>query len=292
MADQFPQQQLLTMGRSVEALWMFEDLIRSDSYEVWLSYGDQIPELQEGFLFWGAGRYAYSIRESLPNRNFMAPGPHWLSGVPKDLLGRTVHSASFDQAVDRIQSPVRFKLAEMKHDSLLAGRYEPGELKDLLGILPELGSALVQWTESELQLNFEHRFFILDGEPLTGSPYLVDGVVFSKAMSWGRYGEAEAFARLAARELKASSPSSYVLDVAFDEHSESWIIVESNRAWSSGIYGADPFIVMEALKVSLTPSDWEWVPDEALSLYGTALKVADEHASGILKIELAPRAQD
>lgn len=279
--------ELLIMGRSIDALSQFQSLLGKADHELWFSYGEHIPELSEGFLFWGAGRYAYSLRESVPGRHFMAPGPHWLSELPLDLLGRPVATESFEQAIDAIgDRSVRFKLAETKHDRLKAARYSGDELRLILAELPELDSAQVQWTEAELSLDYEHRFFVLGGEILTGSPYLVGGRVYSQSIPWDRYGEAEAFATLAARELDASSPPSYVLDVAFDLETERWIIVESNRTWSSGLYGADASRVLEGLKVALAPSDWEWAPDPALAIYGSEqLKVTDdEWTSGLIKL--------
>lgn len=279
--------ELLIMGRSIDALSQFQSLLGTDAHELWFSYGEHIPELSEGFLFWGAGRYAYSLRESVSSRHFMAPGPHWLSELPLDFLGRSVTTESFEQAINSIgDRSVRFKLAETKHDRLKAARYNGDELRLILAELPELDTAQVQWTEAELSLDYEHRFFILGGEILTGSPYLVGGRVYSEATPWDRYDEAEAFAALAARELENSSPPSYVLDVAFDLEAERWIIVESNRTWSSGLYGADASRVLEGLKVALTPSDWEWAPDPALAVYGSEkLKVTDdEWTSGLIRL--------
>lgn len=279
--------ELLIMGRSIDALSQFQSLLGTADHELWFSYGEHIPELSEGFLFWGAGRYAYSLRESVPGRHFMAPGPRWLSELPLDLLGRSVTTESFEQAIDSIRDrSVRFKLAETKHDRLKAKRYDGSDLEYLFRQLPELDTAQAQWTEAELSLDYEHRFFVLGGEILTGSPYLVGGRVYSESTPWDRYGEAEAFAALAARELEASSPPSYVLDVAFDLNAECWIIVESNRTWSSGIYGADASRVLEGLKVALTESDWEWAPDPALAIYGSEqLKItADEWISGLIRL--------
>lgn len=280
-------EQLLIMGRSIDALSQFRGILGSANHELWFSYGDQIPALDPGFLFWGAGRYAYSLRESVAHRHFMAPGPRWLSNLPEELLGRKLETQSFSGAVESIgERSVRFKLAETKHDRLKAARYTGNELQLILAELPELATAQVQWTEAELRLDWEHRFFVLDGEILTGSPYLVDGQVYSDATPWDRYGDAEAFARRAARELNADSPVSYVLDVAYDLETERWIIVESNRTWSSGLYGSNVHRMLEGLKAALEPSDWEWIPDPALAVYGNSLELGDgESSSGLIRIQ-------
>lgn len=280
--------QLLVMGRSIELLRQFEPLVADETWELWFSYGEEIPVLDSDHLFFGAGRFALALKSLQPERRFSSPGASWLPNLPAELLGRSIHQESFEDALEFMPEKVWFKFSELKHDLVPAKAYERSELKAILQGQPELKTVSCQWTPELLTLNFEHRFFVVDGELLTGSPYHVDGkVTFEEGSAWRRFEEAELFARGVARELREQAPKAYTLDVAFDVLRERWLIVEGNRAWSSGFYGSDPFKALEAVKVSLAGDDpWEWAPDEVVSSYVETLEVASdpENASGLIHI--------
>jgi hypothetical protein len=280
--------ELLVMGRSIETLRQFSPLITREDWELWFSYGEQIPELQHDHLFFGAGRFAAALKRLQPERRFSSPGASWLPNLPKEFLGRKIYEESFEEALEVMPTSLWFKFAELKHDLVPARVYKRSELLSIAEELPELKAVRCQWTEDKLTLNFEHRFFVVDGELLTGSPYHVDGkVTFAPGEPWRRFEEAEYFAAIAAKELKENAPTAYTLDVAFDVLRERWLIVEGNRAWSSGFYGADVLLALEAVKVSLAgDDDWDWVADEVVSSYVESLTVAKnpEQASGLIRV--------
>lgn len=280
--------QLLVMGRSIELLKQFEPLVADKDWDLWFSYGEEVPSLEPDHLFFGAGRFAAALKRLHPERRFSSPGASWLPNLPSELLGRKVHEETFEDALAVMPEKLWFKFSELKHDLVPAKAYIRSELKVILQAQPELKAVSCQWTPELLTLNFEHRFFVVDGELLTGSPYHVDGkVTFAEGSAWRRFEEAEFFARGVARELREQAPKAYTLDVAFDVLRERWLIVEGNRAWSSGFYGSDPFKALEAVKVSLAGDDrWEWIPDEVVSSYVGTLKVASdpENASGLIHI--------
>lgn len=280
--------QLLVMGRSIETLRQFTPLTTREDWELWFSYGTEIPELNEDHLFFGGGRFALALKRFRPQRRFSSPGSAWLPSLPSEFLGRRIHEETFQDALGTMPPSVWFKFSEMKHDLVPARAYERSELLAILEANPELKEVNCQWTEDLLTLNFEHRFFVVGGELLTGSPYHVDGkVTFAAGSAWRRFDEAENFARSVARELKDHSPNSYTLDVAFDVLKERWLVVEGNRSWSSGFYGSDPFKALEAVKASLSGDDgWEWTADDVVSSYVEQLTVVKdtEIASGIIRV--------
>jgi len=279
--------QLLVVSPSSRALQNFTSVISSGDREVWFSYGEFIPALEDGFLFWGAGKFALSLKQLFPERSFSSPGAEWLGLVPPELSGRSVICESFLDAVAHVDEPVWFKFAELKHDGVKPRSYRPEELLALLVAMPELAEVKSQWTTSHLRLNFEHRFFVVEGEVLTGSPYHVDAVVgFEPGAAWRMFSEAEEFARFAARELVDQSPRAYTLDVALNEATGKWFIVEANRAWSSGLYGCDPGRALVAVQASLTPDAWSWLPDSVVGSYVSPLTVVQEpeFVPGILRV--------
>lgn len=268
---------------------MFREVIASPAYECWFSYGECIPELRHDFLFWGATKHALSMRNHRSELGLMSPGANWLPSLPRDILGRELHGGSFAEAMGIIgddPGALRFKLSEMKHDLLPAGLYETHSLRSILESAPELSDAHVQWTSSDLDLDYEHRFFLSQGEILTGSPYLVEGEVYHSSISWKHFAEAHRYASEMARELDAVSPPSYVLDVAWDRGNSRWIVLEANRSWSSGLYGSDPFLAMKAIGESFQKSAWDWVPDEVIESYAPTLEVAPDPdlATGLIRL--------
>lgn len=268
--------ELLLCGSTVSQAADFQRAIDSPDYRVYYSYGDYVPALAPGFSFWGPGKYAFGLRELFPSFRPMAPGPRWLSDIPVELTGRELHTESYADALAALEGhpSVRFKLAELKHGAIPAARYGSSELRTILDANPELAAVQVQWTPAELPLDFEHRFFILAGEALTGSPYLVGGRVDHRSTkAWSRYAEALGWATELARELENSSPPAYTLDIGWNLETERWIIVEANRSWSSGIYGADPLIALESIGASTAQSDWDWVPDSALGDYAQSMEI-------------------
>lgn len=281
--------EILIVSRGIRAMGQFTALVDDPTFDLWFSYGENIPQLHDDFLFWGAGKFALGLKRLDPKRHFSSPGADWLSKIPLEFSSREIVSESFSDAISHLPEQVWFKLAELKHDLVSPRAYSRNDLINLSDSLPELGETQVQWTTSQLRLNFEHRFFIVDGEPLTGSPYLVDGLVdFSRNEAWRRFDEALGFAKLAARELAHMSPRAYTLDVALNEDSNEWLIVEGNRSWSSGLYGSDVKLALESIRVSLgSDDDWQWEPDSVVYNYASKIKItADpENATGLLRFE-------
>ena len=256
------------MGRTINSVNQFLPLINNPEHDVWFSYGEVIPKFSTPPVFWGAGKHALALKTVHPMR-YQSPGHNWLPNLPYEFLEREIHSTLFQNVLTQAPENIWFKLAETKHDLLPAKRYSLQELKTVLTLNPELGTVNTQWTTTILNLNYEHRFFMVDNKPVTGSPYLIDGQIYNHNMNWGWYEEAEKFALLVGEQ--APGPPSYVLDVALNQDTNNWVVVEGNRSWSAGLYGSNVNLVLEAIKLSLTPSDWEWEPDQVVHQYVTRL---------------------
>lgn len=234
--------------------------------DFFLSYGFAVPDPSgyDTVSYWSAGGYSARLRRIGLAGDFTAPGQSWLSTVDPLLTGRQIVTGKLSEIPE---GKLLFaKPAEAKIDAMVAGKYTAEEI-DLIcakeNVPPE---TLFQWTEAILSINHEHRFYVCEGTIRTGSPYLIDGIVYHEEMTSPRYTEASHAAERIVRELGGNQPVAYTLDIGLDEITGEWIIVEANPAWSSGIYGCDPGVVIDVLDVACnTPDDrWRWEPAQYL----------------------------
>ena len=203
------------------------------------------PTTEPGFLFWGAGRYACSMLAARDDFTPSSAGAQWMSGLPTEFTGRVVHNCTLAELINSRavwdRGSVWLKPAELKHPALPPSQWTRDRIAGVVVTNPELGGVSVQWTNTIMDFAAEFRFFVVDGDAVTGSPYLVDGVAdHSAGRSWSRYADAHAVARDFAVALAGSSPRALVLDIGWDRTRRGWFIVEANRPWSSGLYGCDP----------------------------------------------------
>lgn len=230
--------------------------------DFYLSYGRQLPEVEEYDLvsYWLSGGYAARLHRIGLAHTFTAPGQKWLSTIPEELVGRKVITDTIDVMPEGLT--LFAKPAEAKIDSIKAGLHTKEEILKIIDEENISSEQLFQWTNSILKFNYEHRFFILNGEVHTGSPYLIDGKVYNEAMTWSHYNDALHAAVSAVKLLGDNQPSAYTLDLGRDMVTDEWLVVEANPAWSSGPYGADPAKVIEVLEVACNDSTprWLWSP--------------------------------
>lgn len=228
-----------------------------------------IPQ-SKNVAWWMPTEHAVKLRYSGFKIPFMAPGPHWLPGISQDLTRRKISTCAMEEIMDtdfKALSPngkLWVKPAEFKHPEFFAGLYGKD---DIAGYnLPK--DALLQWTDTVLNLTEEHRFYIVDGKVKTGSVYLAHGVTYYDGAVSHKDDEAYNFALSCAQTIGTGQPPAYTLDVAYDETTESWILLEGNPMFSSAIYGSDPAIVAECLLRCANPlpeeSSWLWTPDSFL----------------------------
>jgi hypothetical protein len=251
---------ILTMARSSRIV---EPLTKGiTNQRLFFSYGQTIPELSDFTTsYWMGGAFALKLRRIGLASRLVSPGATWLPELPVSLTGRTIHEGTLE-AFLAYDVPAWVKPSEAKIVSIPAGMYSPAQIQEKFRAENFTHAISLQWTETVMSMNYEHRFFVADSKVITGSPYLVNGVGYHSGISYARYDEAKAFAQHVLDEVE--TPPAFTLDVAFDERTEKWVVIEGNRAWSSGFYGADPVAALETVRLSCNHEgdDWLWQPDE------------------------------
>lgn len=270
------------------------------NYDFLLSYVTEFPELSQysTSCFWMSGGYAARMKRAGLAPHLVAPGQKWLSTIDQSLLGRKVVTDStvkFKNLDLPENSKIFVKPAEAKIDSLKAAIYTFKEVIEILEKESIPQETLLQWTEDIIPLNYEHRFFVANKKVYTGSPYLIDGEVYTSKMISPVYNEAFEAAESFLQELGDNQPPAFTLDVALRDDTKDWVIVEANPAWSSGPYGADPSKILEVLEVACNAGNleenkkWLWVPAKYLverAKESPMMKIVEdiESASAIFKL--------
>lgn len=255
------------------ANWIVQDFIDAGipGLEVIGNRGFDLPEVSPSVetAWWMPTEHAVKLQYSGLYLPFMAPGPHWLPSISESLTGRFIASDSvenvlFESSIFETKDKMWIKPAEFKHQEFFAGVYTKEEIISF-NLPPE---SVLQWTSSILRLSEEHRFYVMDNEVVTGSEYLVAGVTYYDGGVSQRKDEALGFAIKAVTEIGTNQPPAYTLDIAFDEISQEWVVLEGNPAFSSAIYGSDPEKVTEVLLRCVNPkkedTEWLWKPDTFL----------------------------
>ena len=232
--------------------------------DFYLSYSHEFPDLSDYEItsYWMAGGYAARMHRAGLASSLAAPGQSWLSSVDKSLTRRKIVTGAVSMMPEDVL--LFAKPAESKIDAILAGKYRKSEIEEICARDGISSNQQFQWSESILKMNHEHRFFVAHGKVVTGSPYLIDGVVYHPGLVSPYFTDALKAAESILTELGENQPPAFTLDVARDETSEAWLIVEANPAWSSGIYGCDPSLVIDVLEVACnnTEDRWMWAPSD------------------------------
>lgn len=234
--------------------------------ELFFSYGDVIPDLTNyDTIYWMGGLYAAQLQELGFAAQLCSPGSAWLAELNPEFTGRKITATTFKE-MPEFSDRMWVKPAEAKVKSLALGRYSYSELKDIFLTNSLSGDIHLQWTDSFLNLDYEHRFFIRNGEVIAGSPYLVKGVGFHPGIDSSELFNAQEFAQHVETSNVGDTPPAYVLDVALDMDRNEWLVVEANRAWSSGFYGCDPMEALKAVETSCSYKEdrWAWRSDPHL----------------------------
>lgn len=271
--------------------------------DMFLSYTEQVPDVSDYNMhsYWTAGGYAARLHRIGLTKKFIAPGQNWMSEVSKadgSLTQRFIATTTVDAIPGR--KKIFAKPAEAKIDSIPAGFYLPKDLRQICKQNDVPANTLFQWTAEILDLDHEHRFFVADGQILTGSPYLVHGITYFPGQKSSRSSDAYEAAEKMIRRLSELDllPPALTLDVAVDKNTDKWLIVEANPAWSSGPYGADRGAMIRVLEracnwnADTDDSRWLWEPAEYLvkkALEAKEMRIVPlseiETASGIVQVE-------
>ncbi len=194
----------------------------------------------EGFL---VEHVAQALELSL-----LRPADDGLVNLEPDFLQRKV---MFSRAADfkPLSVPAFIKPADQK---LFAARvYAPNEPIPGLEVLqpddPILVSNVVEFVR-------EYRFFILGRTVRTGSIYWLEDRTPDVPVGYEGEGDslwvdAISFAQRVCTKSSVELVDSFVLDVGLLD-TGAWAVIEFNPTWASGIYGCDPFGVLECLVAS------------------------------------------
>jgi hypothetical protein len=244
--------------------------------DMFLSYAREVPDVSSYTIlsYWMAGGYAARLQRAGLAPNLVAPGQNWLSEVSELDETLTCRKIFTTKIIELPTGALLFaKPAEAKIESIPAGKYFAENLMEICKNEGVPADTLFQWTDTLLNLNHEHRFFIADGHIHTGSPYLIDGSIYSSAMVSPYFSDAYEVAESFLKILESNRklPPALTLDVGRDEDSGEWLIIEANPAWSSGPYGADPSEILKVLERACSWTEgrddakWLWEPAEYLT---------------------------
>lgn len=184
----------------------------------------------------------------LTGLSFPEPPDDWLANLPLDLVQRKIESTSLGLARECTKRAF-YKPAAFK--TFKAAVYESGaELpteSDADGTTPVLISEIVHW-ESEF------RFFLLDGQVITGSVYFRNGQSAQVGDDWpaseDEFEQAALVARRAFQALPQSLHRSIVIDTGFIRGA-GWAVIEANPSWGSGLYGSDANLVLDVIQAAV-----------------------------------------
>lgn len=280
--------------------WVADDLAaaaaaRRPRVEVRHSLGLDIPDIEPGDALWAptewAARALHDPRTDVADRpplHLVDPGPLMVPRMTRRVLGRRVHAATLGDYLSsgRGEEPdgaAFVKPANCKIDAFPARWWRRGDLADLAARKDLPADLMLHWTPTRLDIVEEHRVYLLHGKPVTSAPYLwhsPDG----NQVAWDHpdydldrthSAAAEAFAStVCAANPGWAAIGSFVLDVALLRPGSppgmasagQWVVLETNPAWSSNPYTADPARVIECLLAAATtdPTRWSWRPDPYL----------------------------
>lgn len=246
------------------------------------SYGLGFPDMTEfeGTAWWMAGGFAARLYVAGIAPKLSAPGATWLSTVPIELLQRKITTTL---AEDFPLSIVWAKPSETKIPQMKPGYWTREQVMSM----GNPAQTRYEWSDTfHEDLNHEHRVFMVHGEPVTASAYLVDGRVFPHGTTSKHTDSAISFAREVAQEMGGGFPPVCSLDVGLT--AQGWMVIEANPAWSSGPYGCDMNTLIDALDVACneTDSQWMWSPSAYAQANAekTPAFIADEQTfSGLMR---------
>lgn len=277
----------------VAETWKYTEWFKSSvrDKDFYLSYAEFIPELEEyeNVAYWMSGGYGARLQNAGFALKLSAPGQAWLSSLDEELTKRKIATGLIDEMPNN--TPIWAKPAEAKIEAIKAGLYTK-QAVEKIAIEENIPiNTKFQWTDSILEVNHEHRFYVVDEEILTGSPYLIDGEVYHNTMKSRYYEDAQNFAYYALNQLKENRPKTFTLDIGRNEVTSEWLVIEANPTWSSGIYGANPKLVLDALSLASNEDNEEWLWRPAEYLTNLAIKARkiksiskSETNSGLIKI--------
>lgn len=251
--------------------WVAEDFAPGlGSRKLVKDWGWEIPASvldADSVSWWMPAEHAARVQRAGFGLTLIAPGPYWMTTLDESLTGRSMFTSTVSELSERtLTQKVFIKPAEAKIEGFEAAWRSIGETLDICNSLNIPENSFVQWTDTLMDINHEYRFYVLDGEIITGSQYLTNGVTYYDGALDLKREEAQKFAEYAAHRIE-SQPVAYTLDVGWNSLTNSWVVIEGNPAWCSGLYGCDPELAVKVIEASCNSSlddKYIWKPDAFL----------------------------
>jgi len=208
-------------------------------------HGWRLPEVSPGGVaVYGEPLLTEHVAREL-GLQLQDPPVDWLPKLPARWRGRGIELMSLAEAR---KTTARAFIKPADEKCFDAKVYANGSELPVVGLLPEDLPVLVQ---EIVNWKVEFRCFILKRKVMTLSPYWRDGAL-AKAEdgSWPATTEelnaAQTFCERVLADATVEIPEAIVIDVGLRADNE-WAVVESNAAFSSGIYGCDATCVLPVL---------------------------------------------
>ena len=217
----------------------------ANGWNVVRATGWQVPEIHsDSVAIYGEPLFAMRMASAL-GLSLVDPPVDWLPTLPEEIRGREVRLSTLGEARS-LETRAFIKPAEEK--SFDARIYENGSALPASGLLPQSMPVLIQGI---VGWEIELRCFVLNRQVLTLSPYWRrDRSARDENGVWiatdRELEEARAFCECVLRDPRVSVPNAVVVDVGIAK-GHGWAVIESNAAYSSGIYGCDPASVLPVL---------------------------------------------
>jgi hypothetical protein len=235
------------------------------------NWGMDIPEHLDSYdsvSWWMPAAHAARLQRVGHAMELVAPGPYWLTQAPESLTQRRVSASTVEEFLAMEPANEFFiKPAEAKIEGFEAAWRNSSQTREIISKLKIPSGTFLQWSDKLIDINHEYRFFVLDGQLTTGSSYLVGGITHYDGADNSKLDEAAEFAQYAVSAID-NQPSAYVIDVGIDVTTNSWLVIEGNPAWCSGIYGSDPQKVIRVIERAChaiqDDKNYLWTPDSFL----------------------------
>lgn len=241
--------------RTSTSVLLAEAAVRRGMRVVTLTSLQEAEDLSGGAVHWYGGPLAADRIAGRLGIALLEPQGGWLAALPKTWTGRAVELTSLSEA-RAIRRPMFVKPPSDK--SFPAAVYPDGSR--LPGYRDGLGPDTPVLICEVVTFSVEYRLFVLHGAVVAGSRYAVYGRLDVAALTGdAREREVRAFAAALLDATADSLPSAVTLDVGLiqdpDTGVERWAVVETNMAWFSHCYAADPDAVLPVVLRSAGPRD-------------------------------------
>jgi hypothetical protein len=237
------------VGKSYNEILALQMTAREMGWEVipapysWRLEEELIKSEDQGIAY-GSQLFCEAIAQQM-NWKLKLNSFDWLAKLPFEFLKRKVEFMTLGEA-KQIQDRKFIKPADDKcFDARVYETFNPSDI--LEDNIPVLVSEVVEFIA-------EYRCFIKDGRALTSSCYILEGEL-AEPKNWYNFDLLKIYG--------FKDPINYINMMLTEVDSENAVIdigiikdqgiavIESNPTWASGIYGCDPYLVLQSMQATV-----------------------------------------